>query len=123
MDELISKQIIFTRYLTKLLEAFPELNIVYGEAWRSPETCQAYVHEGKGIEHSCHTIRLAVDLLIHKDDGSLDNQKSSYEPLGNYWKSLPTISPTDIKVVTCWGGDFTNLCDFYHLSIEHNGVK
>lgn len=125
MTELAKKQLIFTKYLSKLLEyALTQgATLIFGEAWRSGETCAMYAREGKGVPHSCHMLRLAVDFEIRKDDGSVSNQKADYQALGDYWKQLPSLYPNDINAVTCWGGDFINLCDFYHFSITHNGVK
>lgn len=122
MTELVMKQITFAKYLAKLIETFPTYNITFGEVWRSHETCVIYAREGKGVVYSCHEIRLAADLNI-LINGKLANQKSDYEPLGIYWKKLPSLFPADIEIETKWGGDFTSLCDFYHFSITHNGIS
>lgn len=118
MTDLVVKQIAFVRYVGQLFAAFPALNITFGEAWRSDETCALYAKEGKGVEFSCHELRLAVDLVLRNGDGAVSNNKSDYQPLADMWMSLGADG-----IKTCWGGDFTTLDDFYHFSIEHNGVR
>lgn len=122
MSDLLLKQVIFTRYLGRLLDEFFEETITIGEAWRSSETCALYAKEGKGISHSCHELRLAIDLNLFVK-GVLSNEKKDYEMLADYWKELPQLYPDAIEIETCWGGDFNSLCDMYHFSILHNGVK
>ena len=122
MTELVLKQVTFAKYLSRLIAAFPHYDITFGEVWRSPETCVQYAREGKGVPYSCHEMRLAVDLNILVG-GKLANTKSEYVDLGVYWKQLPNLFPADIKIETGWGGDFIHLCDFYHFSITHDGIR
>ncbi len=122
MTELAQKQIIFSRYLGLLLNEFYDHHLLLGEVWRSPETCALYAKEGKGIKDSVHSLRLAIDITIWTSQGpSID--KKVYQELALFWKELPQLYPDDIAITTCWGGDFTSFCDFYHYSIEHNGVR
>jgi hypothetical protein len=121
MNDLMIKQLWFTRFLGNLLFNFQSADITLGESWRSEETCKLYAKEGKGIEHSCHTMRLAQDLNILKG-GSLSVDKSDYYPLAIYWKKLPSFYIMDIPIVTCWGGDFSKP-DIFHFSIRHNGSE
>ena len=123
MTELQEKQIIFSKYLAFLLEEFWNHHITLGEAWRSPETCALYAKEGKGIAHSNHDIRLAIDLNVIDSSGNLSTDKKDYQVLAASWKEFPVRYPDIITVVPSWGGDFTSLCDFYHFSFEHNGVR
>lgn len=122
MTELVKKQIIFSRYLSLLISQFYDCQITLGEAWRSAETCALYEKEGRGVAHSCHMLRLAVDLNIWVGN-SLSEDINIYRRLGEAWKELPQLFPDVIPVRTCWGGDFQSLCDIFHFSIEHNGVR
>lgn len=123
MTDLVIKQITFMKYLGLLLAQFPALSLSIGEAWRSDETCQLYAREGKGIPVSCHTLRLAIDLIVRKPDGTPSNDKVDYQALGDFWKGLPLNQAQAIPIETSWGGDFSDLCDFYHFSITHNGIR
>lgn len=122
MTELVRKQIIFCRYVAILFDEFPDFCFQIGEAWRSPETCELYAKQGKGIVNSCHTLRLAIDLNLWVNE-KLSDRREDYQTVGHYWKELPQLYPDAIAVETCWGGDFKSLCDIYHFSIEHNGVR
>lgn len=125
---LIEKQFVFARNFSMMVHfAQPNHRITYGEFWRSKETCELYAKEGKGIKNSCHELRLAADInlwiirsgqLITPPVYTLSLFKDDYEYLGMYWKALSTPEYT-----CCWGGDFHSLCDFFHFSIEHNGVR
>lgn len=122
MTELVQKQIIFSRYISILISQFYDQRITLGEAWRSPETCSLYEKEGKGIKDSCHILRLALDLNLWVD-GKVSNDINHYRRLGEAWKEIPQLFPDTLPIVTCWGGDFKSLCDIYHFSIEHGGVR
>lgn len=113
---LIEKQKAFPGLLCLLFLKAKELGyeITLGEAYRPPEMAQIYFSQGKGILHSLHTSRLAIDLNLFKD-GKLLSQKEDYAPLGKYWESLSTAE------LTCaWGGTFN---DADHFSIAHEGRK
>jgi hypothetical protein len=85
-----------------------------GEAWRSTEQALRDAEEGKGIVHSNHTIRLALDLLLDDADGNYLTDSSAYRPLGDWWKALDSRC--------CWGGDFSRP-DGNHFSFIWQGVK
>lgn len=88
----------------------------FGEAERTPEQAALYAKEGKGISHSLHCDRLAIDLNIFKDD-KFSWSFEAMEPIGQYWESLSTIA-----VPHCWGGRFTKPdCD--HFSVGYQGRK
>ena len=90
--------------------------VTFGEAWRSIETCEAYVKEGKGIKESLHPERLAIDLNLFWN-GKFLTTFSDYEKCGEYWESLSTP-----EYKCCWGGRFKRV-DADHFSFEHNGVR
>ena len=68
-----------------------------GEVFRTPEQAKIYASQGKGILHSLHCERLAIDINIFKDGVFLE-KNSDYEPLGIYWESLHPKNR--------WGGRF-----------------
>lgn len=41
--------------------------VTLGEAWRTPEQAQWDADHGKGIVHSLHMERLAIDIILFKD--------------------------------------------------------
>lgn len=95
-----------------------DYQLSFGEAWRPSITAEYYAKQGKGIEKSLHTKRLAIDLNAFYDDKYLDGSQSWHLPhlekLGKLWKSLDPESR--------WGGDF-KAKDYNHYSFEHNGVR
>lgn len=66
----------------------------------------------KGINHSVHRLRLAVDINLFKDNKFLEDA-ADYLPFGAWWK---TQNPD----VARWGGDWG---DADHFSFEYQGVK
>ena len=81
--------------------------VTFGEAWRSPETQQAYYAQGKSqVKQSAHMNRLAIDLNLFID-GEYQTKTEAYRPLGEYWKSL---DPQNI-----WGGDWEGFPDGNHF--------
>jgi hypothetical protein len=93
------------------------LALTFGEAYRSPEEAARLAGEGKGIAHSLHTSRLAIDLNVFKD-GVYQIEVDAYEPLGVYWESLSTPE------LTCaWGGRFAKLVDANHFSLVYEGRR
>lgn len=76
-----------------------------------PLLAHKILNNGKagGVRNSLHQQRLAVDLLLFKDEKYLTDTKD-YEPIGLHWESLGGT----------WGGRFR---DGNHFSLEHNGVK
>jgi len=69
-----------------------------GEAWRSHEQAEIYAHEGKGIVHSQHCRRLAIDLNLYTKEGEYLKDDVHYKKLGTYWESLNKKNR--------WGGTF-----------------
>jgi hypothetical protein len=87
--------------------------LTFGEAYRTPEQAALNAAAGIGIKNSLHTVRLAIDFNVFKDDVWLKKSEDLRE-LGIYWKSL---NPKN-----AWGGDFKNP-DGNHFSQSRNGVK
>jgi hypothetical protein len=115
---LSGKQSYFANCVPWLIEHARQLGyaVTLGEAWRSPETCELYAKEGKGIRCSNHDLRLAIDLNVFKN-GAYSTNPEDYRALGEWWK-LQT--PPDDAVTFCWGGDWG---DFDHFSFENDGVR
>lgn len=70
----------------------------FGEAYRTPEQAAIYAKEGKGILHSLHIQRLAVDLNLFNNQFQYLTDPKPYEQFGIYWESLDPINR--------WGGYF-----------------
>lgn len=113
---LLDKQKKFTELTAQLIQYAISLGygVTFGEAWRSPETQGLYVQEGKGIQRSLHTLRLALDINLFLSEKYLTDN-ISYLELGEYWESLSTF---EYKCI--WGGRFS---DANHFSIEHDKIK
>lgn len=112
MDEtLLQKQQRFAHMVSFLIQQaeFMGYDVTLGEAQRSPEQAKWNAEHGKGISHSLHIVRLAIDLLLYKD-GVWLNKTEDYTKLGEWWESQGGT----------WGGRFG---DGNHFSLEHNGIK
>lgn len=115
---LLEKQNLFAAQVALLIKQGQSMGytITLGEAWRSDETAALDSQEGKGISHSLHRVRLAIDLNLFKD-GTLLIQSQDYQPLGEWWESQ------SLNEITCiWGGRFQKP-DGDHFSFEHEGIK
>lgn len=106
------KQAIFTENVAHLISFMyaSGCTVTFGEAYRTPEQAEIYAKEGKGIAHSLHTQRLAIDLNLFDNKGTYVTDKSSYSPFGTYWKSLHPLNR--------WGGDFSHLVDSNHFEMQ-----
>lgn len=112
---LVSKQIIFAKNVALLINyIFSQgYTITFGEAWRTQEQAHIYALEHKGIEHSLHCKRLAVDLNLHDKDGKYITDPKSYEFAGKYWCQLDRSNR--------WGGHFKYgcaVCDCTHFEMQ-----
>lgn len=98
--ELWQKQAVFAQNVGKLLEFIFEHDhlCTLGEAWRSSDQAKIYASEGKGIVHSLHCERLAIDLDLFTTSGQYLTDSISYKMFGEYWKTLNPLNR--------WGGDF-----------------
>lgn len=114
---LLEKQFLFSACVADLIRSLRMLKIevTLGEAWRSPETCELYAKDGRGIVNSNHTNRLAIDLNLFR--GPDLSPITDYETAGAIWKRY---SQPGMDCV--WGGDFKSR-DYGHFAIEHQGVR
>jgi len=112
---LTTKQAVFTKNVALLLNFLcgQGYEVSLGECWRSPETAHTYAIEHKGIEHSLHCKRLAIDINLHDKDGKYLTDSKYYEVAGKYWQSL--------HVHNRWGGFFKSGCckvDCSHFEMQ-----
>lgn len=108
---------IFTRNVGKFL-TWCDVNNYYialDQVKRTQAEANANAASGAGIANSLHTLGLAVDLLLYDANGNYLTDKASYQPLGDYWKTLDPLCR--------WGGDFTTRIDADHFSMEYNGIQ
>ena len=83
-----------------------------GDAFRDPRVHgEIGVKLGYGHPKSAHKNKLAMDILLFKDDVYLTDTED-YRLIGEFWESL--------HEECAWGGRFG---DGNHYSIEHNGIK
>lgn len=120
IETLLQKQARFGLAVGGLIAQANKLGYVVtlGEAWRSPEQALQNAKDGKGIVHSLHTQRLAIDLdLFTLIDGQYHyiTDSTGHTELGKWWCAQ---SP-DYR----WGGNFTTLKDFDHYSLTPDGGK
>ena len=107
----------FTLMVAKLiLWAYeqPGYGLTFGEALRTPAQAQTYAAQGRGIDHSLHCIKLAIDLNLWIN-GVYQTETEAYTPLGEYWESLGGA----------WGGRFQKpaVPDGNHFSLAYGGRK
>lgn len=106
----------FAQAAGRLILKAPEFGytVTLGEAWRTPQQAQWNAEHGKGISHSLHIERLAIDLNFFKD-GHYIADGSQLANIGAWWKTLgPKYK---------WGGDFTHLPDANHFSITPDDIR
>jgi hypothetical protein len=103
--KLSDAQQAFTLNIAKLIIWSYEqgYELTFGESYNAGKTGH--------MKNSNHYIRLAQDLNLFKEDEYLDESKS-YQPLGEYWKSLSPLNR--------WGGDFESK-DGNHFSYVWEG--
>lgn len=94
------QQAIFAHNVSKLIDFIFEHDhlVTLGEAYRTADQAKIYAAEGKGIEHSLHCLRLAIDLDLFSTDGKYLTDTASYRMFGEFWKALHASNR--------WGGDF-----------------
>ena len=103
----------FAQSVAKLIQKAAELGytVTLGEAWRTPEQAQWNADHGKGIAHSLHIERLAIDLNVFIS-GVYQTGAEGYTQLGAWWKTLGPMYR--------FGGDFQTR-DYNHFSISPDG--
>ena len=97
---LSQKQRKFSKLLTKWLTYLHAkgYEITIGEVWRSPETQEIYVAQGKSqTRNSFHLNKLAFDFNLFVN-GNYTAYGEDYRKLGEYWESLDPGCK--------WGGRF-----------------
>lgn len=106
----------FAQAVAKLIQQAVTMGytVTLGEAWRTPQQAQLNADAGKGIVHSLHIERLAIDLNFFQN-GQYVSDGSKLKDIGTWWKSLGDKYR--------WGGDFTHLPDGNHFSITPDGVR
>lgn len=104
------RQHVFAMNLAKLLQHVDSVGLTcsVGEVHRPPETAELYAKRGIGIKDSQHCKKLAVDLHLFANGKYLQN-KSDYQPLGEYWKSLHPENE--------WGGSWKKQ-DLVHFEMR-----
>ena len=109
-----TKQIIFAKNVALLIQFIfaHGYSVTFGEAYRTQEQAQIYFKEHKGIEHSLHCKRLAVDLNLHYKDGKYLTDSRDYLFAGKYWESL--------HIHNRWGGNFCKLSHGTKCMIDGN---
>jgi hypothetical protein len=120
MMTLHEKQVLFARLLARLIQQSFALGyeITVGEVWRSDATAELYAQQGKGISHSLHRKRLAVDLNLFKN-GIYLSASEDYRLLGEWWEAQDSECR--------WGGRFKDAQgkpkpDGTHFSVTHEGI-
>lgn len=83
--------------------------VTLGEAWRPPAQATLMAAQGKGIKHSLHIDRLAIDLNLFKNGAYLSSTEA-HRPLGEWWEQ----QHADCR----WGGRFH---DGNHYSMAYQG--
>lgn len=109
------KQILFAKNVALLIQfIFSQgYSVSFGEAYRTPEQAEIYFKERKGIEHSLHCKRLAIDLNLHDTNGHYLTNIKDYAFAGKYWESL--------HLHNRWGGNFKSGCakgDSNHFEMQ-----
>ena len=85
-----------------------------GDLFRDPRMHGEFGEKkGYGHRHSCHKLKLAIDLNIVKD-GKLDAVGKYHKELGKWWEKQNKYCR--------WGGRFNNR-DYNHFSLTHWGAS
>lgn len=117
IESIREKQTRFARYVPRLIDKAFELGYLVGRCeWvRDPAVAAANAAKGVGIKNSLHTIGLAIDLTLYKQDGTYIKNDEGYRELGAFWKAQ--------QPDFCWGGDFHGQTggDFDHFSLSPDG--
>lgn len=106
---LVEHQAAFLEHVCQLVAHAKVLGFVVtgGELYRTAEQQQIYVQTGRSkTMASYHLRRLAIDLNFFKD-GKLCYDKSTLQPVGDFWESLDTKNS--------WGGNWSSFKDLPHF--------
>ena len=109
---LSEKQQLFAHNVAQLIAYinFMGYKVTLGEAWRTQEQADLYAKQGKGITHSLHIKRLAIDLNIFDHVGNLLTKNEDLEIFGKYWERMHPDNR--------WGGHFKSRCDSDHWEMQ-----
>lgn len=101
MEDLHHNQALFAYNAAKLILYITSkgYSVTLGEAWRTPEMAEIYAKEGKGIVHSQHINRLAIDLNIFDPSGKFITVSEELKEFGDFWEAMCNANR--------WGGNFT----------------
>ena len=107
------KQRLFGKLLGNLLVHIYSQGYEVSVDWcyRPPEVAAYYASIGVGIRNSLHTLKLAADLNLFKDEVWL-RSTDDHKPIGEWWEAQHELCR--------WGGRFG---DGNHYSLEHEGRK
>lgn len=90
-SDLRKKQVLFLKNVAKLVDYANSLSgyeVTGGELYRTAEQQAIYLAKGLSkTKHSKHQDRLAIDLNVFIN-GVYRTDKSAFEPLAKFWKSL-----------------------------------
>lgn len=117
--DLVQKQMIFALLISRFIKDLREqldINVTFGEAFRTQEQADIYAKTGQGISNSLHRLRLAIDLNLFYAGNLLKTNEDHLEA-GVLWESYAFG-----ECKTVWGGRFEKP-DSDHFSLEHNGVR
>jgi hypothetical protein len=94
-----------------------------GEAMRTKEQASWYAVRGMGIKDSAHISSMAWDYFRILPDGTYSVAPEDYRVFGETWKEAGNqLALKSIKMgkkpelSTNWGGDFTRIKDYNHVS-------
>lgn len=112
MNNLIHRQQIFTLNVAHLIEYIFQHGYMctLGECYRPTEMAQIYAKAKKGIEHSRHCERLAIDLNLFDLHDNYITDPKVYEQFGIFWEKQSKGN--------VWGGRFETLVDLGHFEAE-----
>lgn len=105
----------FVRLVARLIEFANQNNmqLTFGECWRTPEQAALNAKKGTGISTSLHIDRLAIDLNLFVGGVFIDSSEG-HRRLGEYWESLHPRCR--------WGGRFKRP-DGNHYAYSPDGVR
>lgn len=113
MMTLREKQVLFLRYLARLIRYSEEIGVELrlGEGYVADTDAADGDYDGPHKQGGAHYTRTGIDLML--DVGGVWQTGSCPEwyALGNYWKRLD-------PVLCAWGGDWG---DYNHFSVRHAG--
>jgi len=113
--DLLDLQWAFAKLVPRLIDKAHELGfrVNLGDAFRDPRVHGALGHKlGYGAPHSCHKLKLALDLNLYTKDGRWLQHSEDHRPLGEWWEMQHPLAR--------WGGRFQ---DGNHYSFEYMGHK